>query len=84
MRHVTAHGLSSLVAPSSLKQLSTMSHADQNIWTAAYDEEFDGLTSLPTWEVVTEEQFKRLSKGMKALPTMAIATIKYDEHNCPK
>jgi hypothetical protein len=39
------------------------------------------LTFLPTWEVFTEEQSKCLSKGTKALPTMAIATIKYDEHN---
>jgi hypothetical protein len=61
-----------------------MSSNDKYIWDATYNEEFDGLTSLPTWEAVIEEQFKRLSKGTKALPTMAIATIKYDEHNCLK
>ena len=27
---------------------------------------------------------KQLSKGKRARPTMAIATIKYDENNCPK
>jgi len=84
LRHVTAHGLSSLVAPSSLKQISKLTEGDQKIWHAAYDEEFDGLSSLPTWEVITEDQFKRLSKGNKALPSMAIATIKYDELNRPK
>jgi hypothetical protein len=57
---------------------------DKTIWDAAYNEEYDGLLSFPTWEVITEEQFHRLSKGTKALPTMAIATIKYDEHNKPK
>jgi hypothetical protein len=56
---------------------------DKNIWDTAYDEEFDGLASLPTWQI-TEDQFKQLSKGVKALPTMAIATIKYDAHNRPK
>jgi hypothetical protein len=34
--------------------------------------------------VVTEEQFRILSKGRRALPTMAIATIKYDAYNHPK
>jgi hypothetical protein len=84
LRHITAHGLSSLVAPSSLEQLSTMSHADQNIWTAAYDKEFDGLSSLPAWDIITEDQFHRLGNGIKALPSMAMATIQYDEFNRPK
>jgi hypothetical protein len=84
LRHVSAHGLTSIIAPTSLKHHLNMTSNDKHIWYAAYDEEFDGLTSLPTWEVITEEQYHRLSKGMKALPTMAIATIKYDEHNRPK
>jgi hypothetical protein len=82
LHHVTAHGLSSFVAPSSLKQISNKTPSNQTIWLAAYDEEFDGLTSLPTWDVITEEHFKCLSKGVKA--SMAIATIKYDEFNKPK
>jgi hypothetical protein len=84
LRHVTAHGLSSFVAPSSLKNIASMSSNDQEIWLSAYVEEFDGLSSLPTWDIVTEDQFKRLSKGIKALPSMAIATTKYDEFNHPK
>jgi hypothetical protein len=84
LRHVTAHGLSSFVAPVSLKQISKMSQNDQDIWHAVYDEEFDGLSSLPTWDIITEDQYHCLSKGTKALPSMAIATIKYDEHNKPK
>jgi hypothetical protein len=78
LRHFSAHGLTSLIAPTSLKSHSKMSTTDQTIWDEAYFEEFDGLASLPTWEVLTEEQFKTLSKGVKALPSMAIATIKYD------
>jgi hypothetical protein len=84
LRHVSAHGLTSLLAPSSLKYHNTMLPTDKTIWDAAYDEEFDGLASLPTWQVITEDQFKKLSTGVKALPTMAIATIKYDKHNHPK
>ena len=84
LRHVSAYGLSSLLAPSSLRQHVKMSPGDKQIWDAAYDEEYDGLESLPTWEIVTEAQYKKLSKGKKALPTMAIATIKYDDRNRPK
>jgi hypothetical protein len=81
---VSAHGLTSLIAPPSIKHHNTMLPTDKTIWDAAYDEEFDGLASLPTWQVVNEDQFKQLSKGIKALPTMAIATIKYDANNRPK
>jgi hypothetical protein len=61
-----------------------MSTSDKAIWDAAYYEEFDGLASIPTWEVLTESQFKLISKGRKPLPSMAISTIKYDDHNRPK
>jgi len=84
LRHVSAHGLSSLIAPTSLKQHQSMSENDKVIWDAAYDEEYEGLNDLPTWDILTENQFKSLSKGVKALPSMALATIKYDANNRPK
>ncbi len=61
-----------------------MSSSNQSIWDEAYFEEYDGLAFLPTWEILTEDQFKTLSKGAKALPSMAIAMIKYDAFNRPK
>jgi hypothetical protein len=84
LRHVSAHGLKSLIAPTSLKSHSTMHPDDQIIWNDAYNEEYDGLVSLPTWEIISDDRYRQLSKGKKALPTMAIATIKYNEHNRPK
>jgi hypothetical protein len=36
------------------------------------------------WEILPEAEFKHLNKDIKALPSMAIATIKYDANNCPK
>ncbi len=84
LRHVSAHGLLSLIAPVSLKSHQSMSDTDKAIWDAAYSEEYDGLSSLPTWEVLSETQFQALGKGVKALPSMAIATIKYDQFNRPK
>jgi hypothetical protein len=82
--HVSAHGLTLLIAPTSLKALQKLSSADRDIWNAAYDEEYDGLASLPTWEVITEDEYRLLSKGKPALLTMAIAAIKYDANNRPK
>jgi len=82
--HVSTHGLHSLIAPTSLKAHSKMDPYNKTIWDAAYDEEYNGLESLPTWEVISEDQYKQLSKGKRALPTMAIATIKYNENNHPK
>jgi hypothetical protein len=75
--HVTAHGFSPFIAPSSLKQISLMTPDDQAVRHDA--------SSLPiTWGVITEEQLKCLSKGTKTLPSLAIATIKYNEFNRPK
>jgi len=84
LHHVSAHGLQQLIAPASLKNLKKLSAQDQTIWQEAYDEEYDGLSSIPTWEVVTEEEFKALKKSVKPLPSMAIAMIKYDCNNKPK
>jgi hypothetical protein len=68
----------------SLKARQKLSSNDQGIWNAAYDEEYEGLESLSTWEIISEEHYRLLSKGKRALPTMAIATIKYDANNRPK
>jgi len=84
LRHVSAHGLQSLVAPSSLKHNSSMTEGDKKIWDDAYKEEYDGLADIPTWEVISESQFKLLSKGVRPLLSMAISTIKHDSNNKPK
>jgi len=84
LHHVLAHGLTSLIAPTSLKAHHTMNSNDRRIWDAAYDEEYDSLESLPTWEVVSEAEFRQFSKSQQALPTMAVAAIKYDSNNRPK
>jgi hypothetical protein len=61
-----------------------MTPQDKEIWDTAYSEEYDGLASIPTWEVLSESQFKLLSKGRKSLPSMVISTIKCDANNLPK
>jgi len=84
LRHVLAHGLQDLFAPTSLKHLNKLPSSDQIIWRETHDEEFDGLSSIPAWGVISEAQFKQLTKSVKPLPSMAIATIKYDANNQPK
>jgi hypothetical protein len=81
---VSAHGLQSLLAPTSLRKHATLSPSDKVIWDSAYDEEYDGLNNLPTWDIVSESDFKCLHQGVKALLSMALACIKYDEFNKPK
>lgn len=48
LRHVSAHGVQSLLAPPSLRHLSKLNDNDKAIWNAAFDEEYDGLSSLLT------------------------------------
>jgi hypothetical protein len=84
LHHVSAYGLTSLVAPSSLKAHASLNTNDKDIWDGAYSEEFDGLSSLPTWEIIPEDKYCQIYKHIKILPSMAIATIKYDVHNRPK
>jgi hypothetical protein len=84
LRHVSAHGLRSLVPPSSLSKIASMDPNDQAIWYASYDEEYDGLADIPTWDIITEDRYQKLKGRCKAIPSMAIAVIKYDENNCPK
>ena len=58
---------------------------DRKSWDAAYSEEYDGLVNLDTWEVITEEDYRRMIHVTgHALPTMAISTIKKDEKGDPK
>jgi len=84
LRHILAYGFKSLIPPTSPKQHSKLDPNDKAVWDSTYDKEYDGLSSLPTWEVVSEETYHKMSKGAKALPAMALATIKYDSENRPK
>jgi hypothetical protein len=65
LHHVSAHGLQSLLGPSSLKAHANLHHSDKAIWDDAYNEEYDGLVSLPSWEVVSEDEYLCLSRGKR-------------------
>ena len=83
-RHVSAASLKNLDAPT-LIQMQSLIDTDKEAWNQAYDEEYDGLNSLPAWTPISEEQYKEMRSIVgNALPTMAISTIKFDENGQPK
>ena len=83
-RHVSAAALRQLDAPT-LLQMQTLNDSEKATWNAAYDEEYDGLTSLPAWTPISERQYQEMKSIVgNALPTMAISTIKFDENGHPK
>jgi hypothetical protein len=77
-RKVSAQGLTLMQAPTLLKH-NQLNPTDLEIWNNAYRSEYEGLQSIDTWKTIEESEYqkiKHLSQG--TLPTMAIATIKYD------
>jgi deoxyuridine 5'-triphosphate nucleotidohydrolase len=83
-RHISAASLKDLDAPT-LLQMHSLDNQDKQLWKQAYDEEYYGLEDLPAWTHITEEQYQAIKPTVgKALPTMAISTIKYDENGHPK
>ena len=82
-KHVSARGLNNLIKLSLTKH-HLLNVNDKDIWDHLYKEEYDGLCNLDMWEVITEEEYKRLRPTMgHVLPTMAILTIKTDGDGNP-
>ena len=82
-RHISAKGMTSPIEPSLCKH-HELPKEDQEIWDASYKEEYDGLVNLDTWDFVTEDEYQKLKHVVgKALPTMAISTIKRDGNGNP-
>ena len=83
-KHVSAKNLTTEDVPS-LLQHCLLNDNDRKIWDDAYAEEYFGLTDLPCWASITEQEFqtnKHLYKSI--LPSMAVSLIKYDEFGKPK
>lgn len=75
---VSAKDLDVHTAPTLLKH-HLLSTNDQLIWDASYKAEYDGLVDIDTWELITEEEYLASKHIFGSLmPSMAIATIKYN------
>ena len=83
-RFVSAAELQNLIAPPTLTHVSRLCETDKKVWLKAYDEEYDGLRDLDTYEVITEEQYAYYkSKGYAAIPTMNLFVVKPDAFGNP-
>ena len=83
-RKVSVASLKSVKAPTSLTQHKLMMPEDKSTWDKSYQEEYDGLVNINTWEVITEEEYENnKDKYGKKMPTMAIAIINRDNHGKP-
>jgi hypothetical protein len=61
-----------------------LTNKDRSLWDASYAEEYYGLQDLGTWEVITDDEYQQIKNVVgKALPSMAISTIKYDGEGKP-
>ena len=82
-RKVSAKNLNLMQAPTLLKH-HKLHPEDKEIWDEAYKDEYDGLKNIDTWETISEEEYQRMRHLYKGImPTMAIATIKYDGDGKP-
>ena len=75
-KNISATNLTSSDVPN-LLQHKILNPNDKYIWYQAYDEEYDGIASLPAWAAITEQQMKNIcDKYTSFLPTMVISNIK--------
>jgi hypothetical protein len=77
-RHVSASGLKSVIGPGSLSTALYSRNPDRDIWLESYKEEYNGLSTNETFDLISEDEYFRLCKqhGIKAIPSMCIFTVK--------
>ncbi len=77
-RHVSASGLKSVIASGSLSTALYSRNPDRDIWLDSYKEEYNGLSTNETFDLMSEDKYFRLCKqhGIKAIPSMCIFTVK--------
>jgi hypothetical protein len=81
--HVSAERLQSKSPPSTLKKALVTGNPNAPIWDESYNEEYDGLTKLDTFKVLTKAQYVALPNRPKAIPTICVLTVKVDKWHRP-
>jgi hypothetical protein len=66
--HVSAKQLQSKSPPSTLKKALAAGNPDAPIWDESYNEEYDGLTKLDMFTVLTKAQYDAAPKLFKSNP----------------
>ena len=87
VRHVSAANLNQTLAPANLRIALASNNPDRLIWSDAYDEEYDNLNNLETFDEITTEEYYRYLKhygdDARAIPSMNIFTVKKDKEGNP-
>ena len=83
--HVSAAGLLSPLPPGSLAKALKLTGNDFQIWSESYKEEFFGLKDNECFEIISEEEYQQIyrSTGKRAIPSMAVFTVKKDSSGKP-
>jgi hypothetical protein len=77
-QHVSATNLHCSLPPGSLIKALFKKNADHSIWLESYKEEYDGLVSNDTFEIINDQEYKALclQHNIKAIPSMCTFTVK--------
>jgi hypothetical protein len=82
-RHVSASGLTK-ANPGTLCKALHSQFSDRKVWLEElYEEEYKGLVSMDTMEILTTSQYRNLQNAPKAIPTMCVLTVKAERNNRP-
>jgi len=78
-RHVSARTLISSTPPGSILKALHPSHPEKSIWFESYQEEYDGLISNDTFDIISEAEYQCLRQlhGVCVIPSMCIFVIKH-------
>jgi hypothetical protein len=84
-RHVSAATLVNSQAPGSLRVAFHHDNQDKTVWLDSYKEEYNGLRNNSTMDIISEEEYFSYvrEKGVKAIPSMCIFTVKKDSRGLP-
>jgi len=76
--HVSAGNLLCHIPPGSLSKALYSRNPDRQIWLESYQEEYSGLFSNNTFDIIDEAEYHRLCKqhNIKAMPSMCTFTVK--------
>jgi hypothetical protein len=78
--HVSARTLTSSTPPGSVLKALHPSHPGKSIWFESYQEEYEGLISNDTFDIISEAEYQRLKQlhGVHAIPSMCTFVIKHN------
>jgi hypothetical protein len=77
--HVSAGNLTSIAPLGSVVKALHSNYPYRSIWFDSYKEEYDGLVTNDTFDIISEEEYHHLRQihGIQAIPTMCTFVVKH-------